>query len=42
VERIGTANGSPTSVRAIAYIMVGHVRHHLGVLASKYGVEGAA
>jgi hypothetical protein len=41
VARVGTANGSPVSVRAIAFIMAGHVRHHLGVLASKYGVEGA-
>jgi hypothetical protein len=42
VARVGTANGSPVSVRAIAFIMAGHVRHHLGVLSSKYGVEGAA
>lgn len=42
VARVGRANGSPVSVRALAYIMAGHVRHHLGVLASKYGVEGAA
>ena len=39
VARIGTANGSPVSVRALAFIMAGHVRHHLGVLASRYGVE---
>ena len=38
VARVGTANGGPTSVRAIAFIMAGHVRHHLGVLAGKYGV----
>ncbi len=42
VARVGTANGSPVSVRALAFIMAGHVRHHLGVLASRYGVEGAA
>ena len=42
VLRTGTANGRPVSVRALAFIMVGHVRHHLGVLASKYGVEGEA
>lgn len=39
IARIGTANGSPVSVRALAFIMAGHVRHHLGVLAAKYGVE---
>ena len=42
IARLGTANGSPLSVRAIAFIMAGHVRHHLGVLASRYGVEDAA
>jgi predicted ester cyclase len=36
--RIGTASGHPVSVRAIAYIMVGHVRHHLGVLKERYGI----
>ena len=29
--RVGTANDSPVSVRALAYIMVGHARHHMGV-----------
>jgi len=42
VLRIGTANGLPISVRALAYIMVGHVRHHLAVLADKYGIPGRA
>jgi hypothetical protein len=36
--RIGTANGHPIAPRALAYIMVGHPRHHLAVLASKYGI----
>jgi len=26
------------SVRALAFIMAGHVRHHFGVLRSRYGV----
>lgn len=34
--RTGTASGSPISVRALAYIMVGHVRHHFNVLREKY------
>jgi hypothetical protein len=36
----GTANGNPVTVRALAYIMAGHVRHHLGVLKGRYGVTG--
>lgn len=42
LRRIGTANGGPTSTRALAYLMVGHARHHLGVLSSKYGVAVGA
>ena len=42
ILRIGTANGLPISVRALAFIMIGHVRHHLGVLAEKYGIGSAA
>jgi len=38
-EHVGSANGSPVSTRALAYMMVGHVRHHLAVLAERYGVE---
>ena len=34
--RIGTASGSPVSVRALAYIMVGHVRHHANILRERY------
>lgn len=36
--QMGTANGNPISVRALAYIMVGHLRHHMGVLRDRYGV----
>ena len=36
--RVGNANGNPVSVRALAFIMAGHVRHHLGVLKARYGV----
>jgi hypothetical protein len=38
--RIGTANANPTSVRALAFVMVGHVRHHFHVLQTKYGIPG--
>jgi hypothetical protein len=34
--RIGTANGHPISVRALACAMVGHVRHHVGTLKERY------
>src|SRR6185503_2488114 len=35
-RRIGTASGKPVSVRALAYIMAGPVRHHLHVLSTRY------
>lgn len=34
----GTANNNPISVRALAYIMAGHVRHHQNGLRENYGV----
>ncbi len=36
--RIGTANDAQVSVRALTFIMAGHVRHHMGVLREKYQV----
>jgi hypothetical protein len=38
-NRIGNANGKGVSARAIAYIMAGHVRHHLALLRERYGLE---
>jgi hypothetical protein len=35
--RCGVANGSTVSVRALAYIMVGHARHHLTILRKRLG-----
>lgn len=40
-DRTGTVSGTPISVRAIGYLMVGHERHHLGVIRSKYLHQGA-
>jgi hypothetical protein len=40
--RIGTANGAPVSVRALAFIMAGHVRHHMGVLSERYQITPAS
>ena len=34
----GTANNSPISVRALGFIMAGHVRHHQRGLLANYGV----
>jgi DinB superfamily len=35
-KRVGTASDNPVSARAIAYIMAGHVRHHIGILKERY------
>lgn len=35
-ERKGTANGNGVTVRAIAYILAGHERHHREVLKDRY------
>lgn len=32
----GTASNAKVSVRALAYIMVGHIRHHLKILQERY------
>lgn len=34
--RVGTTSNHPTSVRALAYIMIGHVEHHIAVLRERY------
>jgi hypothetical protein len=34
--RRGVASGNPFTVRAVAYIIAGHVTHHIGVLREKY------
>jgi uncharacterized damage-inducible protein DinB len=36
--RAGIASGKPVSVRALAWVMAGHPRHHLGILKERYGV----
>jgi hypothetical protein len=35
-SRTGTASGNPVSVRALAYIMAGHIRHHINILNERY------
>lgn len=36
LARIGTASDLPVSVRALANIAIGHVRHHLNILQERY------
>lgn len=37
-SRTGTASGWPISVRALAYAMAGHLRHHRAILRERYGI----
>ncbi len=41
-QRIGTSNGKPLSVRAVAYIIPGHVRHHMIILKERYHLRPSA
>jgi uncharacterized damage-inducible protein DinB len=36
IRRIGTANEKTISVRALVYIMAGHVQHHINILRDRY------
>ena len=36
LNRRGTANGGPATVRALLYIVPGHERHHLNVVRERY------
>jgi hypothetical protein len=36
VHRSGVANGVPITVRALLFVLTGHVRHHLNVLEERY------
>ena len=38
----GVANGCPVSVRALAYIIAGHERHHVNVLRTRYGLPASS
>jgi hypothetical protein len=38
-RRIGTASDNPISVRALTYIMAGHIPHHLQIVRERYGVS---
>ena len=40
-SRTGIASDNPFTVRAVAYIIAGHVAHHKQVLQEKYGINPA-
>lgn len=37
LARVGSANGTPTSARAMAYFIAGHEQHHLKSIRQNYG-----
>jgi hypothetical protein len=39
-RRRGTASGKPISVRALAFTIPGHERHHVEILRTRYGIGG--
>lgn len=41
-RRRGTASGKPVSVRAVAFMIPGHERHHIEILRTRYGVGETA
>ncbi|HKT80803.1 MAG TPA: DinB family protein [Vicinamibacterales bacterium] len=38
----GVANNNPITIRGLAYVMAGHVRHHLAILHDRYALEKPA
>lgn len=38
LDSTGTADGKPVTVLAIGYMMIGHWRHHAGILRERYGM----
>jgi len=39
IGNVGLANNNSISARAICWIMAGHTKHHLDILAERYGVK---
>ena len=39
IGNTGVANNNPVSARAICWILAGHTKHHLDILAERYGVK---
>ncbi len=40
IDRRGTASNNPVSVRALLFMMAGHVMHHIESLKTDYHVGG--
>jgi hypothetical protein len=38
-SRMGVVNGNPTTAKAMAYVIVGHARHHVNILRERYGLS---
>ncbi|WP_336514039.1 DinB family protein [Pollutibacter soli] len=38
LQQKGTANNSPITALSLGYILIGHWRHHWGILKSRYGI----
>ena len=36
LNQSGTASGSPTSVHALCFVIVGHAKHHVNILRERY------
>jgi DinB superfamily len=41
-NRVGTANDNQISVRALTFIMAGHMRHHMNVLRERYLMQSTS
>ncbi len=39
IQRTGIANNQKVSVRALAYIIAGHEKHHVNILEEKYNID---
>ena len=35
-QRTGTASDNPVTVRALAFVMLGHERHHMRIVRERY------
>lgn len=36
LQRLGTVSGNAMSVRALGYICIGHIKHHIGLFEERY------
>ena len=38
-SKVGTSNDAPMTARALLFIILGHVEHHMVVLEERYGLR---